>query len=101
MISYGYYPALYLPLASLDYLDHLADFGLCTGCGCKGYKSVKELTDCANRMWAELFFHRVGEEFTFKSIGQTAGVVDLHGNFLCGLGITLLLGKTLYRASQT
>jgi hypothetical protein len=52
--------------------------------------------------WAktELLVNGFGQQVAFERIGQAYGIGGLHDDFLCGLGITLLSGKTRIHATK-
>ena len=82
------------------YLDHVAHVGLRTGFGDEGRCAVHELANTAQGAKTELLVNGFGQQVAFERIGQAYGVCCLHDDFLFGLGITLLLGKTRNHASN-
>ena len=82
------------------YLDHIAHVGLRTGFSDEGRCAVHEFADAAQGAETELLVNGFGQQVAFERIGQAYGVCCLHDDFLFGLGITLLLGKTLKNANN-
>lgn len=76
------------------YLDHVLHVGLRTGFGDEGRCAVHELANTAQGAKTKLLVNGFGQQVAFERIGQAYCVCCLHDDFLFGLGITLLLGKT-------